>query len=508
MFRKTKIVRLLPAVFLFSVGCATYQRRPLDLQTYAADWLTRELNIETVRQHAATLATAEHRRPFDPSDGLSLAEAEAVALVFNPQLRLARAQADVPLAAAEESGWWPDPEFEAEVVRFASRGRRASYRFDGPSVDGVNTGVFGANGLSADGLEITPPGYRRDAGNFRDEPWIIGASLSITIPISGRLAVEQDWAWAEYSAAWRRILIREWELLTQLRAVWLTWSTTRERIAVVQAHIEQLATVSQMATRLADAGELKPTDARILLVELQRQRTSLQALESEAEQQRLELFTLLGIAPQVPVQLQPEMFVPATDVPPDERRDALLKRDPRLLAVWAEYEAAEQRLRLEVRQQYPDLTVGPGYSFENGFSRLGLGFGLPIPLWNHNRQAVAEATAEREAARVRAQAQIETVFSEFARAETRLRYAAERRQMLLDDVAPLVDQQVEETRVLLGLGETDVLVLRAALESALDTKLELLDATLTQALAANTLQQMLSPRWITPSAAEAEENKQ
>lgn len=498
--------RALPAALLVLTGCATYERRPLEPEQYAENWPLREISVDSIREYAETLADGEESVPYDPSDGLSLAEAEAVALVFNPQLRLARAQAEVPLASAREAGWWPDPEFEAKVQRFADRGARTRFRFDGPSFDGANAGIVGANGLSADGLETTPPGFRRTGGEFIDDPWIVSASLSITIPISGRLAIEQDWAWAEYAASWRRILISEWELLTRLRAAWLEWSTTHERIEVIRAFVEQLGAAATMTERLAAAGELKPTDARLLLVELLRQRTALQAAESEAELQRLGLLAMLGLAPEAPVELQPGVFLPRIDQAPDSRRDTLLHRDPRILAVRAEYEAAEQRLRLEVRKQYPDLNVGPSYSFEEGLSRLGFGFGLPIPLWNHNRQAVAEATAEREAARTRAEAQIEQVFSELARAEARLRYAAQRRKMLLDEVAPLVDRQVEETRKLLGLGEVDVLVLRAALSSAVETKLELLAATLAEAQAAGALQQMLEPRWITPSQAEVEED--
>ena len=357
-------------------------------------------------------------------------------------------------------------------------------------------------------MEITPPGFRRGGEDFIDDPWIIGGSLSITIPISGRLAVEQDWAWAEYAASWRRILISEWQLLTNLRSAWLEWSTTCERIEVIKTFVEQLGTVATMTERLAAAGEIKPTESRLLLVELQCRRTALQAAESEAELQRLELLALLGLAPEAPVVLQPEVFLPRIDEATDSRRDTLLRRDPRVLAARAEYEASERRLRLEVRKQYPDLNVGPSYSFEEGFSRLGLGFGFPIPLWNRNRQAVAEASEEREAARTHAQAQIEQVFSELARAEVRLRNAAQRREMLLNEVVPLVDRQVEETRKLLDLGEVDVLVLRDALSSAVETKLELLTATLAEAQAANALQQMLEPRWITPSQAEVEEDNE
>lgn len=490
----------LAGALLLLGGCATYERQPLELERHAAAWPLRDLRLEQIRDYAAALAAPDdaQAQPYDSSDGLSLAEAEAVALVFNPQLRLARAEAEVPLASAREAGWWPDPAFEAEVLRFTSRGRGDRFRFDGPSLDGVNAGILGGNGLSEGGLEFTPPGYRRVAGDYIDDPWIIGGSLSITIPISGRLAVEQDWAWAEYRAAWRRILISEWQTLTSLRAEWLAWSSTLERLAAIREFLAQLDRVASTTEKLATAGELPPTDARLLLVELRRQRTALQALEAEAEAQRLELFAMLGFAPEAPVELNPQVFIPTIADPPEMRRAKLLQRDPRILAVRAEYEAAEQRLRLEVRKQYPDLDLGPSYSFEEGFSRVGFGFGLPIPLWNHNRQAVAEAAAARQAARVRAGTQVEQAFAELARAETRLQFAAQRRQMLLDDVAPLVDRQVEETQRLLELGEVDVLVLREALSSALETKLELIDATLAEAQAADILQQMLAPRWITP----------
>jgi cobalt-zinc-cadmium efflux system outer membrane protein len=500
------VARSAPVLITLLAGCAAYERRPLELGQYADAWRARDIDVETVHAFAeALVADVDDQAPYDPVDGLSLPEAEAVALVFNPQLRLARARAEVPLASAREAGWWPDAEFEAEVMRFVNRGSPSRFEFDGPSFHGVNSGIIGANGPSPGGLEFTPPGYRRVEGDFIDDPWIVGASLSITIPISGRLAVEQDWAWAAYRASWRHILISEWELLIRLRAAWLEWSTTNERIGVVTAYIEQLATVASVADQLVAAGELKSTDARLLAIELQRQRTVLQSLDGEQEQQRLELFALLGVAPEAPVELRPTVFLPEIDTPASDRRNRLLQSDPRLLAARAVYEAAEQRLRLEVRKQYPDLNVGPSYSFEEGFSRLGFGFGLPIPLWNHNRQAVAEAAAERDAARVEAETQTEQVFSELARAETRLQFATQRRQMLVRDVVPLVDRQVDDTRKLLDIGEVDVLVLRDALGSAVETKLAVLTATLAEAQAANLLQQMLAPRWFTPSQAATED---
>jgi outer membrane protein TolC len=145
---------------------------------------------------------------------------------------------------------------------------------------------------------------------------------------------------------------------------------------------------------------------------------------------------------------------------------------------------------------------------EEGLARFGLGVGFPLPLWNRNRQAIAESLAERDAAQARAHATVERVLSELAQAESRLNYASQQRTMLLEKVAPLVDRQVEDSRTLLSLGEVDVLLLRDALTGFFETKLDILDVTLAEAQAANKLQQMLHPRWFTPSEAEPKEENE
>ncbi|MCH8241681.1 MAG: TolC family protein [Planctomycetes bacterium] len=484
------------AVILGVTGCQSYQRQPLDLTDYASKWVDRSLDVEPIGTYAASLAyTADSPAPFDSTDGLSLNEAEAVALHFNPQLLIARSQADVPLAGAEEAGWWPDPNFQVQVLRFVDRGDKTRFKFDRPSFDGLNPG----------GAETTPLGYRRVEGDFIDNPWIVGAGLSITIPISGRLAVEKTVRWSQYSAAWRGILLAEWDLLTRLRAAWLEWSTSQERLKAASEYVNKLESIAGIAQQLMVAGELRPTESRLLQIELARRRMNILVFEREVERQRLALHSLLGLSPDAPVSLNPDVFIPSISVQPDQRCAALLQNHPQIKSVEAEYETAEQQLRLEIRRQYPDLNIGPNYSYDEGFSRFGLSLGFPIPLWNRNRQAIAESWAQRDAAQMRAHATVERVLSELAQAESRLTYASQQRAMLLEKVAPLVDRQVEDSRTLLSLGEVDVLLLRDALTGFFETKLDLLDVTLAEAKAANKLQQMLHPRWFTPSEAESKE---
>lgn len=479
-------------------GCQTYQRQPLDLSNHVSQWETHALDIEPIQHYAASLANGSiEETPFDSSDGLSLHEAEAVALHFNRDLRRSRAQANVPLAGAEQAGWWPDPQFQAQILQFINRGDRTRFKLDGLSIDGINLG----------GPELTSPGFRRIEGDFIDDPIMIGASLNITIPISGRLAVEKDLRWSQYSAAWRQILVREWQLVTNLRTAWLEWSTTVERLNVSQEYITQIENIADMTQQLVSAGEMTPTEGRLLQIELARRRTSMIALQNDEQQARLALHALMGISPNAEVTLQPQL-VTAAVAQQEDHRETLITNHPEIKFVESNYEAAEQQLRLEIRRQYPDLNLGPSYSLEEGFSRLGIGIGLPIPLWNRNRLAIAEAFASRESARVQAQTVVETVLTTFAQTELRLQFATQRRNALLENVAPLVEKQVEESRTLLNLGEIDVLLLRDALTGSLNTKLDLLDAALAEARAANELQQMLYPRWFTPSQAAHKESDQ
>ena len=456
-----RCVQLLAVLLLGLFGCQTYEPQPLDLEGYAANRAGRALDLEPIRRYADALTESRGGPfPWDTADGLSLVEAEAVALHFNPQLRQTRARAELPLAAAREAGWWPDPKFEAEVLRILQR------EVDGESIE---------------------------------EPWIVGANLRFTIPISGRLGVAQDLRWSEYRASWRQILVEEWELITRLREAWFKWSAATRKSATVREFVGRLEVVSDAAEKLVAAGEMKPSDGRLLLIELARLRADLLRHEHKAQQDRQELLALMGLDPNVSLRLHSELTVIPIGVPREQRRAGLLAHDPRIQAARADYEAAEQRLRLEIRRQYPDLEFGPALAFEDGLTRLGFGFGLPIPLWNRNRQAIEQALAARDVARAQAEAVVEEALSSLALAELRLESLSLERAALLQNVAPLVEEQVRDSRKLLELGEVDVLLLRDALAGSLETRLNLLETTLSEASSANQLQQMLAPRWFTPA---------
>jgi outer membrane protein TolC len=79
------------------------------------------------------------------------------------------------------------------------------------------------------------------------------------------------------------------------------------------------------------------------------------------------------------------------------RRHALTGRSE-LQAALAEYEAAQSALQLAVADQYPNLTLGPGYNYDAGINKFSLSPSLELPVFNRNQGQIAEALAKRQQA--------------------------------------------------------------------------------------------------------------
>jgi outer membrane protein TolC len=64
----------------------------------------------------------------------------------------------------------------------------------------------------------------------------------------------------------------------------------------------------------------------------------------------------------------------------------------------AQYAAVEADLALEIAKQYPDINIGPGYTYEERNSFFTVGISSTIPIFNRNQGPIAEAEARRREA--------------------------------------------------------------------------------------------------------------
>jgi cobalt-zinc-cadmium efflux system outer membrane protein len=432
-------------------GCQSYRSQPLDLLAHREVWLVRSAADESVAAFARRLAAGAapgEQPPFDLADGLSASEGAVVALVFNPDLRMARLRAGVALASAEHAGLWDDPEFGLEVERI---------------------------------IESVP------------EPWTLAASVGFTLPVSGRLAVEEDRAEAAHAAELRQVAAEEWSAPIAVRSAWLGWSAQRQRVELLRQLLEQFEPLLSIADQLVASGELSRAEGRLLRIERATRVSDLRIAEMEAGEMELELKAMMGLAPSAPALLMPEPLAVLEPAVEGELHEALAARNPALAVLRAEYEVAEQALRLEIRRQYPDIVVGPGAGVEDGEERLLLGLALPIPLWNRNQRGVAIATAERALAGAAVETELERLSARLAMARLQRGLAEARRLALENEIVPMVEEQDAEARRVAELGEVDTFLLLENLTRLHETKSALIDARLAEARAALGIVELVGP---------------
>jgi outer membrane protein TolC len=256
------------------------------------------------------------------------------------------------------------------------------------------------------------------------------------------------------------------------------------------ARVDQVLGVVDTMER---AGEIARTEARLFRIEKATKVSELALLEADATHADLRLRQLMGLSSDAPLRLQAMGGGPLRASMHEASASELQSRSPALLTAQAEYHAAEKALELEIRKQYPDLRVSPGYGREDGQDQLLLGLSLPLPLLNANRRGIAEADARRDLARATAETTLERVTSDIRAARVRLDAVAQRRTTLETDIVPLVDAQYADAREVARLGEVNTLVLLESLKRQHEAKLALVTAVRDEAIAAIDLEELLGP---------------
>ena len=452
---------MLFACALLIGGCQSYTPSPLDLAEHRGAWHARTPADESVTAFAERLNEPGSDKPvdYDPVDGISLAEGELIALVYNPDLRLARLKAGVALATAEHAGRWDDPQ------------------------------------LSMDLLRIT---------ESVSDPWIVGVGLGITLPVSGRLEAEKGRADAAYEAQLLSIVEAEWKTRHQVRLAWLEWSAAKVTLEQQSQLIDEIGMLVDATKKLADAGEMPTTEAGLFAIERMQRRYELRRLNGKVEVAEQRLRALMGLSPKAPLRLNPQVIAVDTDGNNFEKLS--VDGNPTLARLNQEYEVAEQTLLREVRKQYPDLTIGPVVESEEGQSRIGLSGGIPLPIINANKQGIAEGKAERELARAAFETEYESLVGALAKTQAKAKALTEERELVADEMAALVDAQVARARKLLDLGEGGGLVLLESLVRAYETKLHLIEVRLDEAHAYAELRYLAGPDETSPSQPKSKTN--
>ncbi len=335
--------------------------------------------------------------------------------------------------------------------------------------------------------------YSRDAGGTT--PWLYSGLLGIPLDFGSKR--EARLGIADLGAVQA--------LYDYAEALWTV------RSVVVHAHIERLAAereavLAQQAVQLR-ADRAAKLENRIRSGEDARPAGVTAATELAAAQRRVQDLinrrsvadaTLAG-ALGVPVGLVQTISLDALpnviDLPPTAnlviwRQEAALRRRDVLRTV-ADYAVAEQTLRLEVAKQYPDVQLGPGYTFERGQHKIPFDLTLTLPPRDLNRANIRSAEAKRAQAAAKLDAVQTAVLAGVDQSTIALIGAKAGLDRAINQDIPLAQRADEAARRALGAGELDRLDKQAAQAAAIDAEITALEGWRTVWLAVADLEDAL-----------------
>jgi outer membrane protein TolC len=236
-------------------------------------------------------------------------------------------------------------------------------------------------------------------------PFIWGPALDIPIETAGKRGYRVDQASHLSEAARLAIGNEAWKVRAQVRDALLALYAARERCADLSRKAEALQQVVQMVTKRRSVGENSGPDVDAAVLVATQAQADLAAAQSARQDALAQLASAIGvpIAALDGVQFDLDEFGTAPPPPPadDAQRDAIFHRAD-LLASLAQYAAAESALQLEVAKQYPDIHLGPGYTYDTGTHKIGFGLaGITLPIFDQNQGNIAQAEAKRKEAAAR-----------------------------------------------------------------------------------------------------------
>lgn len=341
-------------------GCVHYAPKPQNLGSVAARHDARSGSLaDAVKGCRKLVATG--RCDFAQPDRLLL---YAALLRNNPAVAAARAHVESAAAAARASRVWAGPKLTLTAEYAGAAPDPSPWLFGVGSDIPLDLGGVRSSRTGSADLAVVAARY-----DLIEAVWT--ARMAMTRALAGLLLAERQSAAADDLAA-----------LQQRR-----FDAMQRRVMAGEASRAEL---ERVRADLADAHRRQQDAAA-------KREASIVALAAATGLPERELsgkaFTWDGF--DAPFALAP--------IDGETRRAALLARADLLKSITA-YDTAELDLRSEVAKQYPQISIGPGFTWERGLIKIPFNLGLSLPPFDLNRGAIAAAEARRSEAGARLEA--------------------------------------------------------------------------------------------------------
>jgi outer membrane protein, heavy metal efflux system len=334
-------------------GCATHIPVVIEPAILAADFQSRSLNDARLRDFVSMMT---HKPAPGAVQNLDLTTLTLIALYYHPDLEVGRSKIARAEAAIVTAGQIPNPELNATAT--------------------LHT--------------MTMP-----------SPWTVGALINFLLETSGRREFRVAQADRLADAARLDLLAASWTVRGRVRSALIQLWAAEKKLRLLSVRKELQSDLVSVLDKQLVAGELTTLLASRERSALSQIRLSAEDANRQLAEARVLLATSLGMPASA---LQDAKFsFGLLETPPQSsiltasanfRREALLGRSD-LQVLLAEYAGACEGVQLEFAKQFPNITLGPGYTFDQGDNLFSLGFVAELPIFNRNEGPIAEAEAKR-----------------------------------------------------------------------------------------------------------------
>ncbi len=415
----------LAALLLALGGCATYRPQPLAARPATAP------TLHDLRVHARDIPLPRlAAQRIDLAQPLPMPAVAALAVLNNPQLRVARDRLGIARAQAFAAGLLPDPRFSMsrDFPRHSAGASSTAYSY----------------GLGFDlGSLITRPAARAAAH-------------------------------AHVRSIDLQLLWQEWQTAAQAQLLYVRVAGLRQRLQLLHEEL-RLQQLRLRRTRAAvAAGDLPRTTADAEFAALQALQQRIDSARRGGVALQAQLHALLGLAPDATLRIagMPRIRAQA----PQQVRAALAhiaRIRPDLLALRAGYESQEQALREAVLAQFPSISIGFTRARDTSdVNTVGFGLSLSLPLFNGARGRVAVQRATRQELRDAYQLRLDQTASDVARSLRELA-ELERQRSQLEAGLPTLRAAARAAQAALRRGEITLPQAQAQRQALLEQRLAL-----------------------------------
>ena len=317
------------------------------------------------------------------------------------------------------------------------------------------------------------PGYDAQIPDA-PSPWIVPVTFDVPIETAGKRARRIEQAKHLSESARLNIATTAWQVRANLRAGLIDFAAADQRVQILRRQLAAREKIVQLLEQQLQAGAVSAFDVsqdRIALTQLQ---LDLADARQQAADARVGVADAVGVSARAldGMELVYDLSVRPADAggltSAGLRGQALTNRADSLGAL-ADYAASQSALQLEIAKQYPDVHLGPGYSWNSGSAgdnQWQLGLTVELPVLDQNQGPIAEAEARRGVAAANFEAVQAKVITDIDRATANWQIAREN-VSTLESLATAQKKQSDDVAAQVQAGESDqVDLLNAQIELA------------------------------------------